>query len=117
MLPSCLTIAGFIPKHIGVPVSLTGFGFNLLATWLLSTCFQLILLPGLMVGQNLQNEAADARSSKQFEDVEDVRDSVTKALDLLDLHTEGGLKTLLDAIQSLRATSANPGATAPGGGA
>jgi len=54
-----------------------------------------------MVGQNLQNEAADVRAAKTFEDVEDARRSVRKALDLLDCHTEGGLKTLLDAVKKL----------------
>jgi hypothetical protein len=31
-----------------------------------------------MVGQNLQNEAADARAANTFEDVEDARDSVQR---------------------------------------
>ncbi|MGA3354705.1 MAG: hypothetical protein ABSD85_16220 [Acidimicrobiales bacterium] len=82
----------------------TGFGFELLATWLLSTCFQLILLRGLMVGQNLQNEAADARTAKTFEDVEEARNGIQETLRLLDCHTEGGLKTILDAIESLETT-------------
>ena len=68
------------------------FGFDLLATWLLSTCFQLILLPGLMVGQNLQNAASDARAAKSFEDTE-------KIVDALDTHTQGGLKDVLDAVE------------------
>ncbi len=73
VLPSVLYAMGFVSlKHV-LPVFLLGFGFELLATWLLSTCFQLILLPGLMVGQNLQNQAADARAAKQFEDVEEIK--------------------------------------------
>jgi hypothetical protein len=75
-----------------------------LIAWISSNFLQLVLLPSLMVGQNLQNEAADARAAKTFEDVEDARVGITKALDLLDLHTEGGLKTILDAIDSLKAT-------------
>ena len=57
-----------------------------------------------MVGQNLQIEAADARAAKTFEDVEDARNSIKQALTLLDIHTEGGLKTLLDAIEALKTT-------------
>jgi hypothetical protein len=73
-----------------------------LIAWISSNFLQLVLLPSLMVGQNLQNEAADARATKTFEDVEDARQGIAKALDLLDCHTEGGLKTLLDAIDGLK---------------
>lgn len=73
-----------------------------LIAWVSSNFLQLILLPALMVGQNLQNEAADARASKTFEDVEDARRNLVQALDLLDLRTEGGLKTVLDAIEALK---------------
>jgi len=73
-----------------------------LIAWVSSNFLQLVLLPSLMVGQNLQNEAADARATKTFEDVEDARVGVTKALDLLDIKTEGGLKTILDAIEGLK---------------
>jgi hypothetical protein len=55
-----------------------------------------------MVGQNLQNEAADVRAAKTFEDVEDARQGLVKALDLLDVHTAGGLKVVLDAVESLK---------------
>ena len=69
ILPSVLHAMGL--KHLGpIPGFMLSFGFNLLGTWLFSTCFQLTLLPALMVGQNLQNEASDARSAKTFEDVE-----------------------------------------------
>jgi len=66
-----------------------------LIAWIAQTFLQLVLLPSIMVGQNLQNEAADARSAKTFEDVEAV-------LNLLDIHTQGGLKAVLDAIDALR---------------
>lgn len=52
------------------------YGFIVLWTFLLSTYFQLVLLPALLVGQNLQNEASDARSAKTFEDVEQLRGEV-----------------------------------------
>lgn len=69
ILPSVLHSMGI--AHLGlIPTFMLSFGFNLLGTWLFSTCFQLTLLPALMVGQNLQNEAADARAAKTFEDVE-----------------------------------------------
>ena len=53
-----------------------------------------------MVGQNLQNEAADARAAKTFEDVEDGRECIMKALILLDVRTEGGVKVVLGAVEA-----------------
>ena len=67
---------------------------TVLIAWVSSNWLQLILLPSLMVGQNLQSIAADARSAKTFQDVETV-------LDRLDTHTQGGLKDVLDAIEAL----------------
>jgi hypothetical protein len=49
-----------------------------------------------MVGQNLQNEASDVRSTKQFEDTETI-------VDRLDTHTQGGITTLLDELRTLEA--------------
>lgn len=49
------------------------FGWIYLITWICQNFIQLILLPALMVGQQLQNEAADARAAKQFEDVEEIK--------------------------------------------
>lgn len=89
--PSCLYAAGYIHWH----TFLTTFGFELLATLILSTWLELALMPAIMVGQNIQNEAAEARTAKQFEDLEQVKD-------WLDLRTEGGIKEILDAIHELQ---------------
>jgi hypothetical protein len=48
-----------------------------------------------MVGQNVQSAAADARAVKTFEDTE-------KILDRLDTHTAGGLREVIEAIESLK---------------
>jgi len=105
-LPATLKLAGIIKSWGGVlPAFMLTFGFIFLIQWVAQSYFQLVLLPALMVGQNLQNEAADARAAKTFEDVEDVKDCIRKALDLLDVHTAGGLKTVLDAVESLRTAS------------
>src|ERR1039458_5251555 len=90
------------PNHI-FPSFMASFHYELFMTWLLSTCFQLTLLPALMVGQNLQNEAADARSAKQFEDTEDVRNDMKTALDRLEVATAGGLKDVIDRFDALEA--------------
>lgn len=63
-----------------------------LVAWVAQTFLQLVLLPALMVGQNLQSAAADARAAQTFQDVE-------RIIDALDTHTQGGLKEVLDAIK------------------
>jgi len=65
-----------------------------LVAWIAQTFLQLVLLPSIMVGQNLQNDAADARSSKTFEDVEDLKTVTATLIDRLDAHTAGGIADL-----------------------
>jgi hypothetical protein len=96
ILPSCLHEMGVIPSKWILPAFFLGFGFNLLITWFLSTCLELVLMPAIMVGQNIQNEAADARSAKSFEDTEVI-------VDRLDEHTAGGIRTILDRLDALEA--------------
>lgn len=98
VVPSCLYEAGYISTK----AFYTTFGFNLLCTLILSTWLELALMPAIMVGQNLQSAAADARAEKEFEDIEKLRDDLTTALDRLDTETEGGLQTVLEAIGSLK---------------
>jgi hypothetical protein len=94
--PSCLFAAGYIHWHFFI----TSFGFELLATLVLSTWLELALMPAIMVGQNLANSASDARSAKQFEDTEVI-------VDRLDTRTQGGLQEVLAAIESLREKPVN----------
>ena len=54
-----------------------------------------------MVGQDVMGRASDARAGKTFEDVEAV-------LDRLDVHTEGGIKAVLDAVEALGAQMTAP---------
>ena len=64
------------------------YGWIFLVTWICQNYIQLVLLPALMVGQSLQNQAADARAAKSFEDIEELRADV-KAL----LALSGGQKS------------------------
>lgn len=111
---SSLAAVMYAAHIIGKFGFLTAGGFILMVSWLSQNFIQLVLLPALMVGQNLQNEAADARSTKTFEDVEEARQNIRRALDLLDVHTQGGLKVILDAIDSMKSASAGPGTNQPG---
>jgi hypothetical protein len=78
-----------------------------------SSFLQLVLLPIIIVGQNIQSRAADARATKTFEDVEDARNKVEHAFTLLTIHTEGGLHdavaAIIDAINGKAAASGAPG--------
>jgi hypothetical protein len=84
---------------VSLPSAIRTGQLTVIINWVSSNWIQLILLPALMVGQNLQNVAADARSAKTFQDVETV-------LDRLDTRTQGGLKDVMDAIESLRVPGA-----------
>jgi hypothetical protein len=85
---------------------------QLLILWISSSFLQLVLLPIIIVGQNIQSRAADARATKTFEDVEDARTKIEHAIDLLDIKTDGGLhdavQVILDAVNG---TAAAPSAT------
>ncbi len=90
-LPATLKLAGVISDDAVFPAFIMTVGFIALISWMAQSYAQLILLPALMVGQNLQDEAADVRAAKTFEDVE-------RVLDLLRMDTLGGLRDLYDAI-------------------
>jgi hypothetical protein len=112
-LPSVLHTMGIVHKHSLFPAFMLTFGFELLMTWFISTAIQVILLPAIMVGQNNQSAANDARSAKQFEDTEDVKAGMDSALDRLDIETAGGLKAVLDRINELEAVVKSTVASAP----
>ena len=83
---------------------------QLFILWLSSSFLQLVLLPIIIVGQNIQARAADARAAKTFEDVLDARNKIEYAIDLLDVHTAGGLHDAVEMI--IQAVNAK-GPTAP----
>jgi hypothetical protein len=68
----------------------------IIVAWISQTFFQLVLLPVIIVGQNVQGEASEARAQKTFEDTETI-------IDRLDTHTKGGITTILDRIDELEA--------------
>ena len=80
---------------VSLPSVLQTGQLTIIINWVFPNWIQLILLPALMVGQNVQSAAADARAVKTFEDTE-------RILDRLDTQTAGGLKELLEAIEALQ---------------
>ena len=90
-LPAILIEAGVLTKG-DVPSFLTKPGLILIVAWIAQTFIQLVLLSIIMVGQDVQSIAADARSENTFKDAQAI-------LDALNTETQGGLRTILEAIE------------------
>jgi hypothetical protein len=91
-LPAILIQAGVLTNS-DVPKFLTKPGLILIVAWIAQTFIQLVLLSIIMVGQDVQSIAADARSENTFKDAQAI-------LDALSTETQGGLKTILEAIEA-----------------
>ena len=93
-LPAILS--QFQAFHSTFPSWLVKASLIALVSWIAQTYIQLVLLSVIIVGQNIQSAASDARAAKTFEDTELV-------VDRLDEHTAGGIKTILDRLDQLEA--------------
>jgi hypothetical protein len=87
-----------------------------LVAWIAQTFLQLVLLSVIMVGQNVQSLAADARSANTFKDAEAI-------LDRLNLETQGGLRVIMERLDELApaagaetSAAGKPAGNAPSGG-
>ncbi len=92
-LPAVLIEAGVLTPS-DVPKFLTKPGLILIVAWVAQTFIQLVLLSIIMVGQDVQSIASDARSENTFKDAQAI-------LDALNTETEGGLQTILHAVERL----------------
>jgi hypothetical protein len=79
---------------ISLPAAINSGQVIVIVAWIAQTFLQLVLLSIIMVGQSVQSAASDARAAKEFADTETI-------LDRLDVHTAGGIKDVLDAIQAI----------------
>jgi uncharacterized membrane protein len=91
---------------LGLGPALNPGGEGLIA-WIAQTFIQLVLLSIIMVGQNVQSLASDARSASTFKDAETI-------LDRLDVHTQGGLKAILDRLDEIAPVATTPNAPSAG---
>ena len=80
--------------HGDFPSAIVKVSIVALVSWIAQSFLQLVLLPIIIVGQNVQAEASDARAAKTFEDTE-------KIVDALDLKTEGGLQAIYKMLHEL----------------
>jgi hypothetical protein len=98
--------------YLFAAIALVGLGPALkpggegIVAWIAQTFLQLVLLSVIMVGQNVQSLAADARSASTFKDAEEI-------LDRLDTHTQGGLKEILDRLDEIAGPAKSPATTSP----
>lgn len=77
-----------------LPSVLAEHSVNADVQWVAQTFLQLVLLSVIIVGQNIQSDAADARAERTYEDT-------VKIIDALDTHTKGGLTEVLDAVRKI----------------
>jgi hypothetical protein len=96
-LPAILIEAGVLANS-DVPTFLTKPGLILIVAWIAQTFIQLVLLSIIMVGQDVQSIASDARSENTFKDTQAI-------LDALNTETEGGLRTILEAVEARAKTA------------
>jgi hypothetical protein len=94
----CAYLFGVIAL-LGLNAALKPGGEGIVA-WIAQTFLQLVLLSVIMVGQNVQSLASDARAANTFKDTEVI-------LDRLDLHTQGGLKAILERLDELAPATAS----------
>ncbi len=106
-LPAILS--EFAAFHGVFPSFIRSASLIALIAWISSNWLQLVFLPAIGVGQNIQGEAADARASKTLEDTE-------RLLDAMDIKTEGGLHDAVTVIlQAINKNGTSPAAAgAPG---
>lgn len=115
----------------GFPAALHG-GAAGFVQWASSQLIQLVLLPIILVGSSVLAETSDRMAKRQFDDVEALLHGQSEqaahlaaqddkilaleaaqatALDLLDDKTEGGIKSVLDAVAALSAQPAGTDVT------
>jgi len=97
-LPAILIEAGVLTQS-DVPKFLTKPGLILIVAWIAQTFIQLVLLSIIMVGQDVQSIASDARSEHTFRDTQAI-------LDAMNTETAGGLRVILEAIEAQAKTAA-----------
>jgi hypothetical protein len=96
----CAYLFGIIAL-LGLGPALKPGGEGIIA-WIAQTFLQLVLLSVIMVGQNVQSLASDARAANTFKDAEVI-------LDRLDCDTQGGLQVVLDRLDEIASLLASGG--------
>jgi type VI protein secretion system component VasK len=79
-------------------------GTYYIVVWLSSSFLQLVLLPVIIVGQNIQAAAADKRAEDTYKDAE----AVLQEAEQIQAHLEAQDKVITQIVARLEALGANP---------
>jgi hypothetical protein len=100
---------------VSLPAAVKSGNTIILVAWISQTLFQLVLLPIIIVGQNIQAEAADKRAQQTYDDAEAVLHEAMQIqhhLLVQDRHLARQDQRLHEIIEVLN--RANPAGTAEG---
>lgn len=84
---------------ISLPSAISSGDLTTLIAWISSNFIQLVLLPIIIVGQNIQGKAADKRSEQTYKDAEAILSECLQ----LQQHLEAQDKILDDVVAQVRA--------------
>jgi hypothetical protein len=95
---------------ISLPAAITSGNLTVIIGWLSSNFLQLVLLPVIIVGQNIQAKAADDRAAQTYQDAEAILSECLQ----LQAHLQAQDKVLDDVIEHVQAHHALHQAPQPG---
>jgi hypothetical protein len=90
---------------VSLPSAISSHNLTIIVAWISSNFLQLILLPIIIVGQNIQAKAADARSEATYKDADAVLHEAVKIQDHL-LAQDTVLTELIDKLARVEASIA-----------
>lgn len=94
--------AFFLLSLVSLPAVIMEGDPVLIVSWIAQTCLQLVLLPIIIVGQNIQAAAAEKRAILTYEDAAAVLEEANQIQKHLD-HQDKALQDLLDRLAKLEA--------------
>jgi hypothetical protein len=91
---------------ISLPSALSSHNLTIIVAWISSNFLQLILLPIIIVGQNIQAKASDARAAATYEDADAVLTEALKIQEHL-LAQDAVLSQLIEKLTRVEARTAS----------
>ena len=91
---------------VSLPAAILSHDPIIIIAWIAQTFLQLVLLPVIIVGQNIQAVAADARSAATYEDAGAILEEA-KQIQLHLASQDTAISALLDKIKNLEASKAS----------
>lgn len=89
---------------VSLPAAIASHDPIIIVAWIAQTFLQLVLLPVIIVGQNIQAAAADARSAATYEDAGAILEEA-KQIQLHLAAQDATIGALLDKVKSLESSS------------